>query len=145
MAYIAPEDSAFGISFLERLEADAKPLNIIQAPNLSEVLNSVRNNISNILNTRVGDSQSSPQLGLIDFNDATLEVSDLSMTIRLAIKRCLDIYEPRLKNISVYTSLDNFDAFSLRFQILAELDHQAIHKKVKLDLMLDQNKKYRVF
>ena len=71
MAYIAPEDSAFGISFLERLEADAKPLNIIQAPNLSEVLNSVRNNISNILNTRVGDSQSSPQLGLIDFNDAT--------------------------------------------------------------------------
>ncbi|WP_110410675.1 type VI secretion system baseplate subunit TssE [Vibrio rumoiensis] len=145
MAYIAPEESAFGISFLERLEADAKPLNIIQAPVLSDVLNSIRNNISNILNTRMGDSQSSPSLGLIDFNDATLEVADLSMTIRLAIKKCLDSYEPRSKNISVYASFDRFDALALRFQILAELDHDAIHKKVKLDLMLDQNKKYRVF
>lgn len=145
MAYIAPEESAFGISFLERLETDSKPLNITQAPELSEILNSVRLNISNILNTRIGDSQSSPQLGLIDFNDATLEVTDLSMTIRLAIKQCLDIYEPRLKNIQVHTSMDSFDAFSLRFRIIAELDNKAIHQKVKLDLMLDQNKKYRVF
>lgn len=145
MTYIAPENCAFGISFLERLEADAKPLSLTQEPELSTVLESVRVNISNVLNTRIGDAKSCPSLGLIDFNDATLELTDMSVTMKSAIKQCLDSYEPRLKHVVVSTSFDSFEAFSLRFQITAELNHEVINTKVKLNLMLDQNKKYRVF
>lgn len=145
MTYIVPEECTFGISFLERLEANAKPLSMVDAPNLDEILISIRRNISDVLNTRMGEALSCPSLGLIDFNDATLKVTDLSTTIRVAIKQCLDVYEPRLKNIKILASLDSFEASALRFKILAELNNDAIHRKVKLNLMLDQNKKYRVF
>ncbi|TVO35868.1 type VI secretion system baseplate subunit TssE [Vibrio algivorus] len=145
MTYIAPEECAFGISFLERLEANSKPLSMAEAPSLDDILISIRRNISDVLNTRMGAALSCPSLGLIDFNDATLKATDLSTTIRVAIKQCLNAYEPRLKNIEVLTSFDSFEAFALRFQIVAELNNDAIHRKVKLNLIIDQNKKYRVF
>ncbi|MCG6507402.1 type VI secretion system baseplate subunit TssE, partial [Vibrio parahaemolyticus] len=32
MTYIAPEESAFGVGFFERLEANAKPMSLTQGP-----------------------------------------------------------------------------------------------------------------
>lgn len=144
MSYKAPEDSVFGVGFLDRLEIDAKPVSFNQGPNSFDVMSSIKRNISNVLNTRIGGSASAPNLGLIDFNDATLEAVDLSKTIRLAIQRSLDSYEPRLKNIMVHRISDFNNDLLLRFQISAQLNHDAIHEKVELNLMLDQNRKYRV-
>ncbi|EKO3881575.1 type VI secretion system baseplate subunit TssE, partial [Vibrio metschnikovii] len=84
MTYIAPEESAFGVSFFERLEADTNPMSLTQGPNAWDVLQSIKRNVSNILNTRMGEAQSAPSLGLVDFNDATLETLDLSLRIKLS-------------------------------------------------------------
>jgi type VI secretion system protein len=145
MSYIAPEEVAFGVGFFERLEAGDKPASLTQGPNADDVLYSIKRNVSNLLNTRVGGAQSAPDLGLVDFNDATLETLDLSVRIRLAIEQCLNQYEPRLKNIVVTSERDNFNPLSLRFSIVAEVNTSAIHNTVKLSLLLDQNRQYRVY
>lgn len=145
MTYIAPEESAFGVGFFERLEANAKPMSLAQGPETWDVLESVKRNVSNILNTRIGGAQSAPHLGLVDFNDATLETMDLSLRIKLAIQHCLERYEPRLKQVLVRADSDHFNPLTLRFHIVASLNCDALHQKVQFSLLLDQNRKYRVF
>ncbi|MBL4296869.1 type VI secretion system baseplate subunit TssE [Vibrio fluvialis] len=145
MTYIAPEESAFGVGFFERLEANAKPMSLTQGPDAWDVLESVKRNVSNILNTRIGGAQSAPHLGLVDFNDATLETMDLSLRIKLAIQHCLECYEPRLKQVLVRADSDHFNPLTLRFHIVASINCDALHKKVQFSLLLDQNRKYRVF
>ncbi|ODP99777.1 MULTISPECIES: type VI secretion system baseplate subunit TssE [unclassified Salinivibrio] len=144
MSYIALEDSVFGVGFLERLEAGAKPVSITQGPESRDVVNSIKKNIANVLNTRIGGAQSSPELGLIDFNDATLESLDLSLRVKLAIKQCLETYEPRLTNILVSSAYDEHSPLTLRFNIVATVNSEALHEKVQLSLLLDQNRQYRV-
>jgi len=145
MSYIAPEEIAFGVGFLERLEIGAKPRSLTRGPDAIDVLNSIKKNVSNILNTRLGSAQSSPEIGLIDFNDATLDAMDLSLRIRIAIKECLQSFEPRLKNILVMSDKDEFNPLTLRFRITAEINCEALHEKVKFNLVLDQNRRYRVY
>ncbi|ASU23659.1 lysozyme [Vibrio qinghaiensis] len=145
MTYIAPEESAFGVGFFERLEAGTKPMSLTQGPNAWDVLQSIKRNVSNILNTRMGEAQSAPTLGLVDFNDATLETLDLSLRIKLAIQSCLDAYEPRLRNIVIRSESDAFSPLMLRFHIVAEINSDALHEKVQFNLLLDQNRKYRVY
>ena len=144
MTYFAPEESTFGVGFFERLEANSNNVSLTQGPDPSDVLKSIKLNVSKILNTRVGGSQSSPELGLIDFNDATLDTLDLSLKVKLAIQDCLSNFEPRLKNIEVATHTDSFSPLSLQFRITAQINSEAIHDRVQISLLLDQNRKYRV-
>lgn len=145
MTHIAPEERAFGVGFFERLEANAKPISLTQGPDVSDVIESIKRNVSNILNSRIGGSQSAPELGLIDFNDATLETLDLSVRIRLAIQYCLEMYEPRLIHIVVSAEQAMPSSLALKFNIIATVNSEAIHEKVQFSLLLDQNRKYRVF
>ncbi len=144
MGYIEPEESVFGVSLFERLEADAKPVSLSKGPESSEVLRSIKRNVANILNSRVGESLSSPQLGLIDFNDASTETLDLSILIQRSIEECLTKYEPRLSGVKVQELVDESDQLNLRFSVAAFVNTSAIHEKVKIDLLLDNNRKYRV-
>lgn len=145
MTYIAPEESAFGVGFFERLEAGTLPISLTQGPDAWDVLQSIKRNVANILNTRMGEAQSAPLLGLVDFNDATLETLDLSLRIKLAIQSCLDAFEPRLQNIVIRSESDACSPLMLRFHITAEINSEALHDKVQFNLLLDQNRKYRVF
>ncbi|UPQ87168.1 type VI secretion system baseplate subunit TssE [Vibrio sinaloensis] len=144
MTYFAPEESTFGVGFFERLEANTQNVSLTQGPQPSDVVRSIKRNVSMILNTRVGGAQSSPGLGLIDFNDATLDTLDLSLKVKLAIQDCLQNYEPRLKNIEVVAETDSFSPLSLQFRITAQINSEAIHDRVQINLLLDQNRKYRV-
>ncbi|OLQ84322.1 lysozyme [Vibrio ponticus] len=144
MSYIAPEEAVFGVGLFERLVADAKPMSLTAGPDALDVLESIKRNVSNVLNSRLGGAQSAPMLGLLDFNDATLETIDLSVRVKLAIKGCLEAYEPRLTNVVVSASPDDFNPLSLRFQIIAQINSELIHEKVQFSLLLDQNRQYQV-
>ncbi|TFH91187.1 type VI secretion system baseplate subunit TssE [Vibrio ouci] len=144
MTYFAPEESTFGVGFLERLEANSDPVSFTQGPYPEDVLASIKRNVAKVLNTRVGGAQSAPTLGLIDFNDATLDTLDLSLKVKLSIQGCLRQFEPRLKHIEVTAILDRDRPLSLQFRITAQINSDAIHDKVQFDLLLDQNRKYRV-
>ncbi|EGA67701.1 type VI secretion system baseplate subunit TssE [Vibrio brasiliensis] len=144
MTYFAPEESTFGVGFFERLEANSENVSLTQGPDPSDVLRSIKLNVSRILNTRVGGAQSSRELGLIDFNDATLDTLDLSLKVNLAIQDCLNNFEPRLKNVEVVSQTDSYSPLSLQFKITAQINSEAIHDRVQFSLLLDQNRKYRV-
>ncbi|CAM2806468.1 MULTISPECIES: type VI secretion system baseplate subunit TssE [Vibrio] len=145
MVYLSAEESVFGVGFLERLEANTKPVSFIQGPDVNDVVESIKRNVANILNSRVGGSESAPLLGLIDFNDATLESMDLSVRIKLAIQHCLERYEPRLKNILVIADKDMYSSMTLSFSITASINSAALHEKIRFSLLLDSNRKYRVY
>jgi len=144
MSYFNVEESAFGIGFFERLESNTD-VSFYDGPDSNDVLDSIKRNVTNLLNTREGGSQSAPELGLIDFNDASLSTMDLSVRIKIAIKKCLELYEPRLKNINIQVNSDPDNPFGLYFQIIADINSEAIHKKININLMLGNNRKYRVY
>lgn len=144
MPYIQPEESVFGVSFFERLSSDAETLSLLDGPEPEKVMQSIKRNVSNILNTRLGDSLSSPYLGLVDFNDASANTLDLSIQIKRSIKVCLEQFEPRLTGVSVEVIHDEFEPLKLRFVINAVINAAAIHELVKIDVLLDNNKKYQV-
>ena len=137
MGYIAPEESVYGVSLFERLEADAKPMSLSKGPDSAEVLRSIKRNVSNILNTRIGESLSSPNLGLVDFNDATMAMLDLSIRVKLSIKRCLEEFEPRLKEVDVLVIQDEAEPLNLRFSVAATIDTSAVHERVNINLLLE--------
>ncbi|MFM2476469.1 type VI secretion system baseplate subunit TssE [Celerinatantimonas sp. MCCC 1A17872] len=144
MGYVALEESAYGVSFFERLEADSVSRSITQGPSVQDVLESIKHNVANILNTRMGESLSAPELGLIDFNDAMLESSDLSMHLRLAIRRALEHYEPRLCNLDVQVHSDPDRPIDLRFHVTANVNRGALHHSVQIELVLENSRKYKV-
>lgn len=132
------------MSFFERLEIDAPLLSVIQGPDPIDFLESIKRNISNLLNTRIGESLSSPELGLTDFNDAVMNSRDLAFHIRWGIKHCLTRYEPRICDMDIRVIPDTSSLIGLRFHIVASIDLGAFQKEVQFDLLLDSNKKYRV-
>lgn len=87
------EEAPYGVSFFERLDTEAAKRTVTQAPDVDDVLFSLKKNVSNLLNARIGESLSAPDLGLVDFNDASLSAHDLALQIRLTIRRCLEKYE----------------------------------------------------
>lgn len=145
MSYLADENNVFGVGFLERLDVNAEPISLYQGPDAIDVLNSIKSNVSNVLNARFGEAQSAPELGLIDFNDASLDAMDISLKVKLAIKHCLDMYEPRLANIQIQAVPDYDSPLNLCFQIHADVNSAAIHEKVKISLILGNDRKYRVY
>lgn len=144
MSYVALEESTYGVSFFERLEVDAPERSITQGPSADDVLDSIKHNISNVLNTRMGEAPSAPTLGLIDFNDATLGSRDLALQLRLAIRQCLKVYEPRLDKVDVRVLNDPDSPLNLCFHVTAEINRGALHDGVQIDLVLDNSRKYRV-
>ena len=143
MAASRVKSNAYG-SFFERLEADASTRSVTQRPVPVDVANSVKRNIAQILNTRLGESLSAPELGLMDFNDATLGSQDLAMQIRRAIRHCIEEYEPRIHDLDIRVLPDATTPLKLKFHIIATVTSGVMHDKVQIDLLLDSNRSYRV-
>lgn len=143
MSYLSPEEMVSSSSFLERLNGASEMPDSREFNDFS-FIESIKNNVTHILNTRIGDSQSSPELGLIDFNDATLEARDLSYFVQKAIQCCLETYEPRLTNVVVSTDADWSQPYNLCFSVSAMTTHDEINEKLHFGLMLENNKRYRI-
>jgi type VI secretion system protein len=144
MAYPPDEDRAYGVSFFERLETDAKPRSVTLGPDSDDVLRSIKLNITRLLNTRLGESLSAPELGLTDFNDTALGSRDLAMQIQKAVKECIKRFEPRIADMDIRIEADDSTLFNRKFHIIATIDLGALHQQVEIDLLLDSNRQYKV-
>ena len=133
---------AFGVGLFERLAADLQCE--YADSSLDAVIDSIKRNVSHILNTRIGESQSCPELGLIDFNDGSCGSVDLGVRMRNAIKACLSRFEPRLTNIDVCVLFDERNPMVLRFHIYGSITVASNKDKLMIDLLLDNNNRYRV-
>ncbi|MDD1780503.1 type VI secretion system baseplate subunit TssE [Enterovibrio sp. ZSDZ35] len=144
MAIPDADDTAFGVSLFQRMDTGFQHSSYIQGPATEDVLASLKLSVSNLLNARVGEALSAPELGLIDFNDASLSSHDLAIQIKRAITRCIRLYEPRIQDMEILVLPDESSPLNLRFQIAASVNVGAMHRNVRIDLLLDSNRKYRV-
>lgn len=113
--------------------------------NIVDTVEAVKNNLQQILNTRQGSSESSPDMGLIDFNDATGGSTDFALKIAQNIKDTIQAYEYRVRIKDVVFIPTPERPLDLNFKISGVMSIQHKSEIIMIELMLDGlNKQYRV-
>ncbi|KEA65274.1 hypothetical protein ADIMK_0231 [Marinobacterium lacunae] len=133
---------SYGVCFFDRLGSSHHEDK--DGSGLSDIVDSIKRNVSHVLNTRIGESQSCPELGLFDFNDASSGSIDLGLRMRHGIAQCLARFEPRLIDIEVKVLFDDTDPMNLRFHIVGGIKVASAKDRLKIDLLLDNNRRYKV-
>src|SRR5690554_4897429 len=111
---------------------------------VTHVVESIKRHLVRLLNAHPGNSASVPDLGLLDFNDATLGTLDLSIQIRGAIRQCIEKFEPRVKRVDVVALPPGPDPLQLKFQVTVYLQVAGSDDRTTIDLVLDDKGYYRV-
>ena len=130
-------------SLFERLEQAAAPAGQSMGE-FTHVVESIKRHLVRLLNAHPGNSASVPDLGLLDFNDATLGTHDLSIQIRGAIRQCIEKFEPRVKRVDVVAMPPGPDPLQLKFQVTVYLNVAGSDDRTTIDLVLDDKRYYRV-
>lgn len=130
-------------SLFERLDHAAAPAGQGMGE-LTHVVESIKRHLVRLLNTHPGNSSSAPDLGLLDFNDATLGTHDLSIQIRGAIRQCIETFEPRVKWVDVVAMSPGAAPLQLKFQVTVYLNVPGSDDRTTIDLVLDDKRYCRV-
>lgn len=132
-------DRGGAASLFERIQSDKVMLN---NSNLREFIQSIKNNLLNILNSHPGACQSALELGITDLNDATIGTIDISIRIKSVIEQCILNFEPRITNVLVESLINEDEPLRLRFRIKASLAIDYIDRPVVFNLHLDNDRHY---
>ncbi|MET0404322.1 MAG: type VI secretion system baseplate subunit TssE [Cystobacter sp.] len=84
-------------------------------------LESITRHLRVLLNTRRGESVSSPGYGILDFNDVVHSYPSALQKIQTSLRTAIQEYEPRLKNVVVVHTPDVHEPAALKFEITAQL------------------------
>lgn len=131
-------------TLLERLRApDREPL-AHQAPtgtggDLGELVDSILANLRSVLNSRADCCLSRPDLGMPDFNDLVGRFPDALGIIASAVRAQIEMFEPRLSEVSVRHVPDRSNPLHLAFRIHATLSLEQGAKRLSFDTVLNNN------
>jgi type VI secretion system protein len=89
-------------------------------PRPVDPVESIAANLRALLNTRQGDSATTPDFGIVDFNDVVHEFPSGIQQLAKSIRATVLQYEPRLKNVTVRHVPDE-TVLTLRFEITGQL------------------------
>ncbi|QIP57026.1 type VI secretion system baseplate subunit TssE [Hafnia alvei] len=110
----------------------------------SDLLTSLKQNLNDVLNSRPGCCQSSPELGVVDFNDATGSSVDISASVCKAIQQCIENFDPRIKSVDVATFNKDSDPLTLFFRVKAHIQFEDIDSVVNFNIQLDDSSRYQL-
>ena len=115
-----------GLRFLERLRMRQREPERRVAATLEDVLQSVTDYVSKILNTRKGSSVLDEEFGISDFTNAGLafsreDIPRVEQEIATFIERC----EPRLKHVVVRFTPNEGSPLQMTFSLNAELSYSS--------------------
>ncbi|HGY3716620.1 TPA: type VI secretion system baseplate subunit TssE [Citrobacter gillenii] len=126
-------------SLFERLQSGASRQS--RRAGIETLRQSIRHNLRNILNTRSGSCNGSPELGItepdsgVDFRDAMIQ----------AIKDCIERYEPRIEQADVFADVPDPDApMDFRFHITAWVVFGDLRDVLEFDMSPDSYQHYQV-
>lgn len=134
-----------GLAELRLFERLAMPEQAVPSRNTlckTSIVDSIKHHLVELLNSHPGNSESAPQLGLLDFNDATIGILDLKLSIQQAIHSCIEHYEPRISRVQIESMPNDGEPLQLRFQIHATLALENEQTQTTIDLLLN-NKRYQ--
>ena len=100
--------------------------------NAAEKIAAIKRHLETLLNARQGCSQSSPELGLRDFNGVTQASSDLVLAISADIRRSVETFEPRIKVTGVRYQPDPDLPLELNFRLDCQM--QVNHKEEQVQI-----------
>ncbi|MEN4917682.1 type VI secretion system baseplate subunit TssE [Achromobacter spanius] len=127
----------------ERLDPDAPPRRVRSRKDAaSERIHAIRRHLELILNSRRGCSQSSPELGLQDFNDAAIGSSDLLLQVSRDIRQSVAAFEPRVKVLGVRARPDVSEPLSLNFRLDCLVPIANEEEQVEIDLVIQRPDRY---
>lgn len=126
-------------SLFERIRLQADPDN--QAH--TDLVMSIKQNLSLVLNTRPGGSLSTPELGIVDLNDAMMDSSELNLAICQSIRNCILRYEPRITELTITAGSGENSPLMLHFRIIANIQEgNAMSHRVEFQLNMDHEQHY---
>ncbi|KRC68786.1 Lysozyme [compost metagenome] len=130
-------------SLFERLEPDALPRRSRSRRDLAVArIHAIKRHLELILNSRRGCSQSSPELGLQDFNDAAIGSADLLVQVSQDIRQSVAAFEPRVKVIGVHARPDALQPLNLNFRLDCLVPVANAEEKVEIDLVIHRPDRY---
>lgn len=125
------------VSLFERLNPQASPYHSLSRQEQASLrVAAIKQHLERLLNARRGCSQSSPDLGLTDFN-GHLGGTDLMAHIGADIRRTVATYEPRLKVLGLHFQ-PNPDLpleLNIRLDCQVRIHHQ--DEQVQIDLLVN--------
>lgn len=132
-----PRSAGLG-SLFERLDPDVPLLRILsRQEQVQERIRGIKQNLERILNTRQGCSASSPELGLRDFNNASLGSTDLQQRVGADIRRSIAAHEPRIKVVSVRVQPDATQPLNLYIRLDCLVPLQGMEEQMEIDLVVN--------
>lgn len=132
-----------GGSLFERIRA-ATPPSSHHNPQI-ELLQSIRRNLNNILNTRSGSCYGSPELGLADLNDESRLTENVRERTGRLVRECILRDEPRITDVMVTSEAEDESApLALRFQIVAQLAPGYTGHPLAFAILLDSHQHWEV-
>jgi len=135
----------FDRTLLERLEAatgDAMPVR--EHGSISLYQDGVLQNIRRVLNARQGCCEIRPDYGMPDLNDMIGRGADSIVGIARSVQEQIEMFEPRLTNISVRYVPDPDNPLQFSFQISAMLYFGDEKERISFDTILSADKHVQV-
>jgi type VI secretion system protein len=126
----------------ERIIAGSSRTRLAVEP--SAMLDDVLTHLAKLFNTRQGSVMTRPDFGMIDINDVVHKFPDAIAELRAEIKRQIETFEPRLKDVSVQHVPMPERPLSLAFNVTASLTFGDRKERVSLATELGDNGLMRV-
>lgn len=124
------------LSLLDRLDNGAASGDYSTIFNWNAYLESITENVQNMLNVREGSVKALPDFGMPDFNDVVNQFPDAVNYIRYAIRDFLEQYEPRLEAVSVHYIADDDQPLTMKYAIEGVLRYGDQVSRVTFDTVL---------
>lgn len=126
-------------SLFQRLDPDLPPLRSHARNALAgDRIRGIKHNLEQLLNARRGGSQSCPDLGLPDMNDAATGALELRNQICQDIREMIARYEPRVRVVDVHPLASGEQALGLCFRLHCQVLLVNAAEQVEIDLQVHQ-------
>ncbi|MEX0425510.1 type VI secretion system baseplate subunit TssE [Providencia rettgeri] len=131
-----------GASLFDRIKR--KNASFSSRSRTNTLIESIKQNLNDVLNSRPNGCQGSPGLGIPDLNDATQSAVDFKTELENSIASCILTYEPRITSVDVQFIENDADSLSLQFSINACIDLDNQQQLIEFNMYLDSNRRYQL-
>ncbi|MFF7066154.1 type VI secretion system baseplate subunit TssE [Pseudomonas sp. NPDC008258] len=102
----------------------------------------IKRHLETLLNARQGCSQSSPELGLRDFNGHDVNSGDLLVQVSADIRRTLQHFEPRIQIRTLKAVPDAHAPLELHFRLDCQVLVNNHAEQLQLELLVNGHNRY---
>jgi type VI secretion system protein len=101
------------------------------------LMQSILRNLARILNSRTGQAPAHMDYGIPSPSEIAQGYPESLTTMQKTIRKCIERYEPRLKDVQVLPIEGEHRSLAVRFQITARLATTKDARQVSFDTLMD--------